>query len=200
MKQKIKALRDFIISKGNDQFLRTNLDITELMNALKESMNRMLAEQIMYYTGDVQSIKKDGHCLFASILSWLTATQNKVLLNKREQRKRNVSSVREMIADYLESNQDEMEQFILDSQPFEKYLDGVKCNAWGGEIEIQASSKLFEINIEVYVPAKETDGLLYVLLTRYKYSDDAATISIVFNGRNHYDVLTNVKQVDCKAG
>jgi len=58
---------------------------------------------------------------------------------------------RRQICDYIRDHRYNYEPFIEDDEPFEEYLVRMRRNAtWGGHLEIQACSMLYQVNVVIH--------------------------------------------------
>lgn len=90
-------------------------------------------------------IPKDGHCLFRAVAHQLN------------QDEMSVETLRKLTSQYVKENRSQFQPFLLNSfgdilndEEFSKYCqDLVEKPVWGGQIEIEAMTNIFNIKIEV---------------------------------------------------
>jgi len=87
----------------------------------------------------IKDVAGDGNCLFRSMSDQFTGDPN------------NYANYRRQICDYIYHNREDFEPFIEDDEPFEEYIARMRRNAtWGGHLEIQACSILYQVNITIH--------------------------------------------------
>ena len=87
----------------------------------------------------IREVTGDGNCFFRSIADQLGEEG----LQHPE--------VRARIVQYIAKNRPDFEPFIEDDVPFDRYVSEMAKNAtWGGNLELQACSKVFEVNIKIF--------------------------------------------------
>jgi OTU domain-containing protein 3 len=87
----------------------------------------------------IKDVAGDGNCLFRAI-----ADQLENAPTKHEQ-------YRAAIMKFVEENRDMFEPFVEDDVPFPDYVAKMKTNGnWGGNIEIQATSLLYSVNVIIH--------------------------------------------------
>ncbi|CAG8774606.1 1902_t:CDS:2, partial [Acaulospora morrowiae] len=97
----------------------------------------------------IEEIAPDGHCLYNAISDQLRI---------KFQVEADYKKIRKDVAVYMRNNTEEFLPFLPNSkdgelcslEQFQKYCDDIENTAtWGGEIEIRAISKVYEIPIHV---------------------------------------------------
>jgi OTU domain-containing protein 3 len=87
----------------------------------------------------IKDVAGDGNCLFRAMADQFTGEPN------------NHATYRKQICDYIFYNRQDFEPFIEDDEPFDAYLTRMRRNAtWGGHLEIQACSMLYQVNITIH--------------------------------------------------
>lgn len=87
----------------------------------------------------IKDVAGDGNCLFRAIADQLVDNPNKH------------AEYRQKIMDFVEANREDYEPFVEDDIPFDTYIaDMRKLASWGGHIEIQACSVLYECNVIIH--------------------------------------------------
>lgn len=108
----------------------------------------------MYLNSRRLQINPDGHCLFSAIADQL------VLLSRLPPDQASYAAVRRTAADYIQNHADDFLPFLpsaenveggmMDKAEFDKYCSVMRDTAaWGGEPEILALSRAFDIPIHV---------------------------------------------------
>ena len=126
---------------NNKQYLHnTNHYINENLIVNVKNKEKIFPEDIKLF-----NIEKDGNCLLRA-LSAFTYTTDKYHLN-----------IRLEIADYLKNNLGLFEEVPVPTEygdmTIEEYIEWMKTpGKWGGELEIYAFQKLYNINIVSYKP------------------------------------------------
>ncbi|CAD7927074.1 unnamed protein product [Amoebophrya sp. A120] len=93
----------------------------------------------------INTMQADGACLFRSFAEQMFEDCD------RHQ------EVRDRCVDFLSQNRPEFEPFLAEDEPYEVYLKQMRHpQTWGGDMEIQALSKLYEVNVAVFVPSTYT--------------------------------------------
>eukprot|EP00834_Sanchytrium_tribonematis_P002060 NODE_57_length_28844_cov_0.352687.p14 type:complete len:270 gc:universal NODE_57_length_28844_cov_0.352687:23810-23001(-) len=88
----------------------------------------------------MQDVEGDGDCMFTSVSFEL----HKHKISKTAKELRNLS------VDYIEAHLEDFEPFYGDEEPFAIYLKEMRKNHWGGYLELNALSSIFNMEIKVY--------------------------------------------------
>jgi len=101
---------------------------------------KKLSEQLLALGLVIKDVAGDGNCLFRSIADQLETNPNKHV------------EYRKTIVDYMSQNREMFEPFLgEDDGTFDDYVRGMRENAmWGGNLEIQAASLAYKINVIIY--------------------------------------------------
>ncbi len=87
----------------------------------------------------IHDVAGDGNCLFRALADQL--------YNAPERH----AEVRTRIMQHIEAHADDFAPFVEDDEPFEKYCRSMrKAGTWGGNIELQAASVCFQVNVHIY--------------------------------------------------
>jgi len=87
----------------------------------------------------IKDVAGDGNCLFRAMADQFTGEPN------------THATYRKQICDYIFYNRQDFEPFIEDDEPFDAYLTRMRRNAtWGGHLEIQACTMLYQVNITIH--------------------------------------------------
>eukprot|EP00392_Amoebophrya_sp_AT5.2_P019041 g19731.t1 len=96
------------------------------------------------YGLEMERMDADGACLFRSFAAQL--------LDDPERHQ----EVRDRCVDFLERHRDDFEPFVVDGEScrdFRSYTKSMREPlTWGGDIEVQALSRAYEVNVAVFVP------------------------------------------------
>ncbi|KAF2077882.1 hypothetical protein CYY_000844 [Polysphondylium violaceum] len=118
-----------------------------------------------------KEVPKDGSCLFRCVSESLFGTQN---YHDR---------VRKQCIKYLKLNRDMFEPFACIHNPWEKYIQEMeKEGTWGGEVELQALSLIYEVNFIIYIGNSNT--------TRVENAFKKNILLAYCHGE-HYDLVFN---------
>jgi len=87
----------------------------------------------------IKDVAGDGNCLFRAMSDQFTGDPN------------GYANYRRQICDYIYHNREDFEPFIEDDEPFEEYIARMRRNAtWGGHLEIQACSMLYQVTVTIH--------------------------------------------------
>ena len=136
----------------------------------------------------ISKIKGDGNCLFRALsLSWSITEQ--------------YSTIRQLITDYIQFNENVKTSGILSQRGPLRYLEETKMcedRNWGSDVELFVAAAMFEIDIFVYSKYRNKyDWLLFPSSEVNKNLSSTPEQAIYLNhtGLVHYDVVTNVEEV-----
>jgi hypothetical protein len=118
-------------------------------------------------------IPKDGACLFRAVAEYIYGSQT---LH---------SKIRNETVDYLAEHKDRFAPFVpaREGQTYETYLDFMrKDKAWGGQIELQAISNRYSVNVIIY--SQTESEVLFEIDNGSK-----TTLRLCFSHGNHYDLV-----------
>ena len=109
----------------------------------EEHLDRLLALQNFKRV----KIYGDGHCFFKAIFLHLHNRMPKIC---------EIFDFRKEISTYLEGNKNQYRNFFIFSdneerfqKAFAKYIEGLKSNLWGGDLEMRILSNMMNLNIHV---------------------------------------------------
>ncbi|KAK5446514.1 OTU protein [Exophiala xenobiotica] len=89
-------------------------------------------------------IRPDGHCLFSACAHSMSPEQ----VSKSGPKKEPYQNVRYAAAEFMAANPDDFAAFM--EEPLESYVQKIRDTAeWGGQLELQAISQAYSININV---------------------------------------------------
>ena len=122
----------------------------------------------------VVTVPGDGSCLFHCLSK---------LLEKNDPGQQ---VVRNIIANYLETNRKEFESLL--EQPFDEYVNGVRLKAWGTEFEIRAAELIYGRTILVF----DINGIMRRIINFEEMLRTGSAPIILrfqdhFQGCEHYD-------------
>ena len=147
------------------------------------------------YKYKIQSIPKDGNCLYNSVAFQL----NKKFSKKIESDESfNNYTLRAETSKYMAQNKSE---FINSYDPsennnlsYDEYVNKIKnTNIWADNSEIIALQKYLKINIHIYIKDSNNLGKIYpgCIDNNLNYNQH---IKVFYNGSNHYDSLIRCKK------
>jgi len=128
----------------------------------------------------------DGNCLFYSLGLAFNLKQHQL---------------RTSIAQYLETNRKtkinslSLEEWLLleKDMPISQYCQLIRQNGiWGGNMEINITSKLFKVNI--FVLSKDVLKKRYKIVSTYVYDNNARNIFLTYD-EAHYNYLKVTKNL-----
>jgi len=100
---------------------------------------RRFADQLAVHNLFIKDVAGDGNCLFRAVSDQLEGTAEKY------------DSYRQRCVDFIEQNGEDFAPFIDDGSPLPVYCTRMRKNAvWGGNIELQALSRLLTVNIVIH--------------------------------------------------
>lgn len=118
-----KLARDAVVTQVGDGSLEQALskeEIKDIENQLPEGVT-------------IAQIPADGDCMFSSIIMHVSCT---------------VLDLRERISSYIKSHREEFECFI--DENFDSYCESIRKSAWGSDIELEATSRIFERPVKIF--------------------------------------------------
>jgi OTU domain-containing protein 3 len=87
----------------------------------------------------IKDVAGDGNCLFRAIADQMEGNPNKH------------PTYRKRICEFIDANRDDYEPFLEDDELWEEYMPRMKANGtWGGQMEIQAFSLAYSVNITIH--------------------------------------------------
>lgn len=87
----------------------------------------------------IVDVAGDGNCLFRALSDQIDGSPN------------NHAAFRQAIIGFLQQNRQDFEPFIEDDEPWNDYIRRMsKSGQWGGNIEIQAASLNWAVNITIH--------------------------------------------------
>jgi len=94
----------------------------------------------------LKDIASDGNCLFRAFEHQLSVAGIGKVPTHQE--------LRAEIADYLIKNKFDFQPFMEEphdtDEGYERYVEDIRGNMWGGDVEISAFSKIYQMRVEVY--------------------------------------------------
>jgi len=125
----------------------------------------------------------DGNCLFRAIADQMDGNPE----NHPKYRKR--------ICEYIETNRFDFEPFIEDDEPFDEYLGRMKRTAtWGGQMEIQACSLAYSINVTIHQLSKPRWDIVNFPASQVK------TVHLSYHQGEHYSSVRKIGDETIKHG
>jgi len=154
--------------KFGDTSVEKNIKLEEELKTLDEMLKKRGLERL--------KIPKDGACMFRAVADQISLTQSTHLL------------VRQRCVDFISKHRDDYEPFVcVSGMPWDHYLFEMrKVNSWGGQVELQALSLTFNINIIIYsIQTKEPTIV---------DNGFSKSIELAYYG-NHYDCVYPSKKL-----
>lgn len=148
----------------------------------------------------VVRIRGDGRCMFRALA--LGLANNKGVNMSASQEEAEADLLRMAVADAICRTPSRRADFgeavmsIKTEDKLERYCHRIQSPSfWGGEPELLVLSKLLKTPIRVYLP-DERVGFGYTPLVTYgekfsktKSGKDKKVVRLLYNGKNHYDLL-----------
>jgi OTU domain-containing protein 5 len=121
----------------------------------------------------VRKMAEDGNCLFSAISDQLYGTPNFHI------------EIRKTCCEYLKIEAQYYKNFTTCPDDFDQYIENMgKISVWGGNIELQCLSELYNVKIEIYVWSMDP------LNTFNEDCDtDYDTIKLFYRKKGHYDSI-----------
>lgn len=141
-----------------------------------ESVENFLSE-IKSYNLQIKSIKPDGNCLFRAISHQLYSTEDRHL------------ELREKCVNYIEKEKTFFSKFI--NENFEKYIQRKKKEGtWGDNIEIQALSEIYNLQIQIF-HNKKIPTMIYNQKKKFE-----KIIRLFYKNLSHYDSIIETPNIN----
>jgi len=117
----------------------------------------------------------DGNCLFRAIADQMEGNPEVH------------AKYRKRICEFIETNRYDYEPFIEDDEPCEEYMVRMKRNAtWGGQMEIQACSLAYSINITIHQLGQPRWDIINFQISLVK------TIHLSYHQGEHYSSVRKI--------
>ncbi|GJQ14954.1 hypothetical protein GpartN1_g6745.t1 [Galdieria partita] len=124
----------------------------------------------------IRTVEEDGNCLFRAVADQLYGSQDYH------------EHVRNKVCDYMQANGDFFCQFLTTERPFVQYVQDMrKDGTWAGNIELQAVSLAFHVNIRIH----QLEEPWYDLCN----FDDAEWIHLAFHDYRHYSSVRRLRHL-----
>jgi len=130
-----------ITPKKQDHLTKRQLRRLKKMNHENEWKSDLakFEEQVSVYGLKLKIVKGDGNCLF------------RTMADQMEGREDNYMTYRQRIVEHIIDNREYFEPFIEDDEKFDDYVkDMIRDAVWGGNLEIQAFSMLYQRNVVIH--------------------------------------------------
>jgi len=144
--------------------------------AEEKGIEQMLQERKLFR----KPVPKDGACMFRAISELLYDTQAKHL------------EVREKVASFMEHHDSDFAPFVCeDGMTFTQYIGNMRRpNAWGGEAELQAASRVFSVHFRIYGhPNRVTEVRYENVESSNSEIHSMKTLELCYSHGNHYDTV-----------
>ncbi|ETO25805.1 OTU-like cysteine protease family protein [Reticulomyxa filosa] len=124
-------------------------------------------DQLREMNLSIKDTNPDGNCLFRSLADQLHGDE------------RMHGQYRKEIVEYMQSHAEQFASFCTDD--FEKYLKGMsKSGTWGGNLELTAASRVYQIDICVH----QLGAARYEIL--YSFGKPKRSIHVSYHNERHY--------------
>jgi OTU domain-containing protein 6 len=133
-------------------------------------------------------IRPDGHCLFSACAHSMSPEQ----VSKSGPKKEPYQNVRYAAAEFMVANPDDFAPYM--EEPLESYVQKIRDTAeWGGQLELQAISRAYSININVL----QADGRVEKISCGTEKAADTHAVWVAyyrhtFGLGEHYNALKKV--------
>jgi OTU domain-containing protein 3 len=135
---------------------------------------RRFALQLRPHGLFIRDVAGDGNCLFRSLADQLGLGAA------------SHAEVRERVVDFIVANRADFEPFVEDDVPFDGYVARMrKERAWGGQLELQAASLLFRVNVLIH----QLDMPRWDIVN---FTDGARSIQLAYHDGDHYNSVRPV--------
>lgn len=125
-------------------------ETTGVLDKRKEEQE-LLRERIRTFGLKEIEVRPDGHCLYSAIAYQLDPTMTCTAgrgFNETAPSEESYQTVRNAAASFISQHSDDFIPFL--DEPFEAYVQRLKDTAeWGGQLELQAISKAYSVQINV---------------------------------------------------
>jgi len=146
----------------------------KLGNAWKDEMVKF-EKQLEVFGVKIKVVKGDGNCLFRTISDHMEGNEN----HHYEYRKQ--------IIQFMIMNREYFEPFIEDDEKFDDYIRDMQKEAvWGGNLELQAFSMLFQRNVVVHI----LDQPCYIITS----SPDSKTLHCSYHQGVFFYIINFIKR------
>lgn len=142
----------------------------------QQSTNVNVQQQLHQIGAYVYEVPADGNCLFRSLYDQLECLED-----TRGEVEDHVD-LRKKIVQEISAGEEFFKFFIEDDESFEDYVERMsEEDAWGGNIEIQAFSTLFQFNVRIYQSFQASWTIL-------NFPEESAHMAhISYHDGNHYN-------------
>lgn len=145
----------------------------------RQALNQIRKQELafirkLYASGFfVKKMDEDGNCLYRAISDQLYGTPNYY------------KEIRNVCATYLEIEQNYFKSFTTDPFNFSQYIKDTRINGtWGGNIEQQAQSEIYNIKLDIFVFSEEPINT---------FNEDCVSdydkARLFYRKKNHYDSI-----------
>jgi hypothetical protein len=162
-----------VSSKKEMEKVRNTRESAELMASIllqRKNFKEALTHRKFQYV----EVPGDNFCLFHSVATGLNRPKGGFdLLNQ--------------VIEYMFSNAETYKVSVLD-EDLPTYLANLKKTGWGGELEIHAMSKMFDVEFEIWIPERRLGAV-----TQTQYSEGLDKMALAYYPDLHYDYLRKLK-------
>lgn len=134
-----------------------------------DDVMRQFRNQLKPLGLDVKNVEADGNCLFRAISDQLEGHEDRA------------EELRQQCMDYIEVNKEDFQPFVEDDRDFDDYVADMRRDGWwAGNLELQALSKMLEVNIRVH----QLNGPAYDV--RNFTGSHARVMHLSYHSNEHY--------------
>lgn len=141
----------------------------------QQSTNVNVQQQLHQIGAYVHEVPADGNCLFRSLYDQLECLEDAGGVEDHV-------DLRKKIVQEISAGEEFFSCFIEDDESFEDYIDRMsEEDVWGGNIEIQAFSTLFHVNVRIFQSFQASWTILNFP------EESARMVHISYHDGNHYN-------------
>lgn len=131
-----------------------------------------LSQELQRLALRIVNIEPDGNCLFGALGDQLRG------------RDADHAQLRREVVDFVQAHPNDFAAFIEDDEPFEDYCQRLREDGtWAGNIELQAASLLYEVNISVH----QAEQPVWTIQNFEGKGQKARTIHLSYHNGDHYN-------------
>ena len=142
-----------------------------------------IRDQLTAHGMYIKQIPADGNCFFRSVFDQLSDQ----LDSTDDMGIRDHDSMRKEIVQYIKEKQEYFSCFVEDDEAFDDYIERMaKPEEWGGQIEIQAVSMYFAVNIRIYQDFQPPWNVI-------NFAESDKFIHLSYHDASHYNSVYDSK-------
>jgi hypothetical protein len=181
------------IKKYYDNKFNKKKEIKASLKYYSESDRLINKITLCYQNGfELKFIAPDNHCFYRCLSRSILESKN------REEENKSIENLRKTIADNMvNSSKDDLELAAAAcNQTVDKYLRGVRINAWAGYYVIEIVQKLFNININSY---EFKDDSLIICEGMTNNIKSESNMYILYVNNSHFELLLQREDINFKS-